>query len=67
MIRIAEKRDIADVGKSYVELLTHEQRYGGYSNWVLDVYPTRETAEKSYSGRAWDMAEGWCSMPSTEP
>lgn len=47
MIRKATVADIDAVEQGYMELLTYEKENGGYSNWVLGVYPTRETAEKS--------------------
>lgn len=46
MIRTATEKDIDAVEKSYTELLMYEKEYGGSSNWVLGVYPTRETAER---------------------
>ena len=48
MIRIATKADIPHVAATYCELLTYEQEHGTHSNWVLDVYPTEETAETAY-------------------
>lgn len=49
MIRKAQSQDIDEVEKSYLELLLHEKKYGAYTVWQLGIYPTRETAEKSYS------------------
>lgn len=40
MIRKARAEDIAAIAETYTELLTHEQQYGGHSNWKLGVYPT---------------------------
>ncbi len=40
MIRKAKMTDIAAIADTYTALLTHEQQYGGHSNWKLDVYPT---------------------------
>ena len=48
MIRKAELRDIEHVEEGYTELLLHEQEHGAYTAWQMGVYPTRETAEKSY-------------------
>ena len=48
MIRIATKADIPHVAATYCELLTYEQEHGTHSNWVLDVYPTEETAETAF-------------------
>ncbi len=45
MIRKADVKDIAEIGKTYTELLLHEAEQGGYSNWRLGVYPTEKTAE----------------------
>lgn len=47
MIRKAALKDIDQVEKSYVELLTYEQEHTAYTVWKMGVYPTRETAEKS--------------------
>ncbi|AVK49345.1 hypothetical protein AXY43_15805 [Clostridium sp. MF28] len=49
MIRLALESDIDKIEQSYVELLTHENKYGSNSNWVLDVYPTRKVAIDSLS------------------
>lgn len=40
MIRKAKRTDIVAIADTYTALLTHEQQYGGYSNWKLGVYPT---------------------------
>ncbi len=40
MIRKAKMTDITAIADTYTALLTHEQQYGGHSNWKLDVYPT---------------------------
>lgn len=45
MIRKAVLEDITKVENIYTDLLTQEREIGGFSNWVLDVYPTRNTAE----------------------
>lgn len=49
MIRKAQSQDIDAVEKSYIELLLYEKNHRAYTVWQLGVYPTRETAEKSYS------------------
>lgn len=46
MIRLAAEQDIDAVERTYRELLMYESEHGSSSNWVLDVYPTRKTAEK---------------------
>ena len=46
MIRKAERKDIAAIGETYTELLTHEKKHGGFSNWELGVYPTVRVAEE---------------------
>lgn len=48
MIRKAVSQDIDQVEKSYIEFLLHEQEHGAYTVWKSGVYPTRETAEKSF-------------------
>ena len=48
MIRLAKAEDLDFVAESYVELLTFEQEHGRHSNWVLNVYPTRQTAQTSW-------------------
>lgn len=40
MIRKATESDIQAIADTYTALLTHEKEYGGFSNWVLGVYPT---------------------------
>ena len=47
MIRLATKNDIAAVAESYDQLLKHEQINGGFSNWILGVYPTIQVAEET--------------------
>ena len=47
MIRLATKNDIAAVAESYDQLLKHEQINGGFSNWILGVYPTIQVAEEA--------------------
>lgn len=49
MIRKAVQQDIEQVEKSYLELLLYEQEHGAYTAWKSGVYPTRETAEKSFA------------------
>lgn len=49
MIRKANLQDIDEVEKGYTELLLHEQEHGAYTVWKSGVYPTRETAEKSFT------------------
>lgn len=49
MIRKAVLQDIEQIENSYTELLLHEQEYGAFTVWQLGVYPTRETAEKSFA------------------
>lgn len=59
MIRKAMSQDINQVEKSYIELLLHEQEHGAYTAWKLGVYPTRETAEKSFTdGTLYVMEQG---------
>ncbi|WP_394526228.1 GNAT family N-acetyltransferase [Lacrimispora sp. JR3] len=48
MIKKAGKEDIQAVAHTYRELLLYEKEHGSHSNWVLDVYPTKENAQKSY-------------------
>ncbi len=48
IIRLAKAEDIDKVEESYKELLTYEKERGGYSQWVLGVYPTREIAQNAY-------------------
>lgn len=48
MIRKAVLQDIDQVESGYTELLLHEQEHGAYTVWELGVYPTRETAQKSF-------------------
>lgn len=47
MIRKAVLSDIDKIEQSYTELLTNEKENGGFSNWVLGVYPVRETAQNA--------------------
>lgn len=47
MIRVATAADIDAIEASYTELLLHEQEHGSNSQWVLGVYPTRETAVRA--------------------
>lgn len=47
MIRLAELKDIDAVEESYRELLVFEKKNGTNSNWVLDLYPVRATAENA--------------------
>ncbi len=49
MIRVATKNDIDAIERGYIELLNYEKEMGGYSNWVMGVYPTRATAEKAFN------------------
>ena len=51
MIRSATEQDIDAVERTYRELLTDESEQGSSSNWALDVYPTKETAEKAMKER----------------
>lgn len=46
MIRKATEKDIDEVAKGYEELFDYEDKNGSTTNWVRDVYPTRETAKK---------------------
>lgn len=48
MIRKAIIDDIDHIENSYTELLTYEKEHGTNSNWVLNVYPTRNTAQKAF-------------------
>ena len=47
MIRKAFEKDIDAVEKAYRDLLVYEKANGSNSNWVLDAYPTRKTAEEA--------------------
>ena len=44
MIRKATWRDIDKIELLYREILSYEAKNGSFSNWVMDVYPTRQTA-----------------------
>ena len=47
LIRLSQQNDINAVDQSYRDLLLHEAQTGiSHTNWALDVYPTRTTAEK---------------------
>lgn len=48
MIRKAMIEDIDQIENSYTELLTYEKENGTNSNWVLNVYPTRSTAQNAF-------------------
>ena len=48
MIRKALEKDVPAAAANYRELLTYEKENGTNSKWVLDLYPTRETAEKAW-------------------
>ena len=52
MIREAVIEDIAVVEQTYRNLLIYEKKHGSNSNWVLDLYPTRATAEKALQERS---------------
>ncbi len=52
MIRLANPQDLDAVAASYDALLLHEQARGGHTNWVLGVYPTRQTAEAALADGA---------------
>ncbi len=47
MIRKAKARDIDAVEAGYNELLLYEKENGTSSNWVLNLYPVRATAENA--------------------
>ena len=48
MFRPATASDLDTIERHYTELLTHETETGrSTTNWVLGVYPTRETAAKA--------------------
>ena len=48
MFRPAAASDLDTIERHYTELLTHETETGrSTTNWVLGVYPTRETAAKA--------------------
>lgn len=48
MFRPAAASDLDAIGRHYTQLLTHEAETGrSTTNWVLGVYPTRETAAKA--------------------
>lgn len=44
MIRKATKTDIDAVAEGYMELLDYEEKNGSNSNWVKDLYPTKNVA-----------------------
>ncbi len=44
MIRKATAKDIDKVELLYRDILTYEKDHTNYTNWVMDVYPTRQTA-----------------------
>ena len=48
MIGKAMIEDIDQIENSYTELLTYEKENGTNSNWVLNVYPTRSTAQNAF-------------------
>lgn len=59
MIRKATAADIDEIESSYRELLTYEQTHGSNTNWVLDLYPVRATAEKALrAGTLYVMRQG---------
>lgn len=47
MLRKATAKDIDWIEQSYTDLLTYEKEHGSNTNWVLDLYPVRATAEKA--------------------
>lgn len=49
MIRKATLYDLDQVERCFIELLEYEEEHGAYTSWKRNVYPTRETAEKSLS------------------
>lgn len=49
MIRKAAWSDLDQVERCFTELLAYEQEHGVYTSWKLNIYPTRETAEKGLS------------------
>ncbi len=49
MIRRAKPDDIAEIEKSYNEVMLHEQSHVRYTVWQQGVYPTRKTAEIALS------------------
>lgn len=58
MIRKATAQDIDQVEKGYIELLVHEREHGAYTVWQQGVYPTRKTAEDSFTdGNLYVMEE----------
>lgn len=59
MIRKATIQDIDQVGQIYLEILQHEQKHIAYTVWKAGVYPTRETAVKSFNdGSLYVMEQG---------
>lgn len=57
MIRKAVSKDIDAVEESYRELLLYEKENGTDSNWVLDLYPVRATAEAALNEGTLYVAE----------
>ncbi len=58
MIRAARETDIQAIADTYIALLTYEKRYGGHSNWVLDLYPTiKVPASKVPAGEMFVLEE----------
>ncbi len=47
-IRPASENDLSAVAETYTELLTYEAEHGSHSNWQLNKYPTRSTAENAF-------------------
>lgn len=47
MIRKATSSDVYAVAEGYRELLEYEEKNGGNSNWVKDLYPTITVAEEA--------------------
>lgn len=47
MIRKATAADLPAIAKGYRDLLLYERDHGSSTNWVLDLYPTGQTAERA--------------------
>lgn len=48
MIRLAEERDIKEVGRLYDSVLDWEAAHTNYTNWQKGLYPTEQTAAQAW-------------------
>ncbi len=48
VIEKAKESDLEKVAQTYEILIRHEMKNGSYTNWVLGLYPTVETAKKAF-------------------